>query len=116
MYLLKSEKYLTSAIAGNILGGCCLAIKNQYLKEMFDFCPNIYHDDWLCYCMFVCGDVVAINKSLFAYRLHGNNTVGCNNLVSNRKGFYKKIIKLKNRVKNCKKIYVNEAERAIYLK
>lgn len=62
---------------------------------MFDFCPNIYHDDWLCYCMFVCGDVVDLNKTLFAYRLHGNNTVGCNNLLSNRKGLYKNFIKFK---------------------
>lgn len=83
MYLLKSEKYLKSAIAGNILGGCCLAIKNHYLKEMFDFCPYTYHDNWLSYCMLALGDAVAINKSLFAYRLHGNNTVGCNNLLSN---------------------------------
>ncbi len=44
------------------------------------------------------------------------NTVGCNNLLSNRKGIYKNFIKFKNRVKNCKKIYVDEAERAIYLK
>lgn len=116
MYLLKSEKYLKSAIAGNILGGCCLAIKNHYLKEMFDFCPYTYHDNWLSYCMLALGDAVAINKSLFAYRLHGNNTVGCNNLLSNRKGLYKNFIKFKNRVKNCKKIYVDEAERAIYLK
>ena len=66
--------------------------------------------------MLALGDAVAINKSLFAYRLHGNNTVGCNNLLSNRKGIYKNFIKFKNRVKNCKKIYVDEAERAIYLK
>ena len=100
----------------HILGGCCLAIKNHYLKEMFDFCPYTYHDNWLSYCMLALGDAVAINKSLFAYRLHGNNTVGCNNLLSNRKGIYKNFIKFKNRVKNCKKIYVDEVERAIYLK
>ena len=116
MCLLEGKKYLKTAIEGNILGGCCLAVKNKYLKEMFDFCPNIYHDDWLCYCMFVCGDVVALNKTLFAYRLHGDNTVGFNNLVSNRQGLSAKIKKASRRLKSCKKIYIDNAERAIYFK
>ena len=105
--VISDDNSTDSTIAGNILGGCCLAIKNHYLKEMFDFCPYTYHDNWLSYCMLALGDAVAINKSLFAYRLHGNNTVGCNNLLSNRKGIYKNFIKFKNRVKNWNKIYVD---------
>lgn len=93
--VISDDNSTDSTIAGNILGGCCLAIKNHYLKEMFDFCPYTYHDYWLSYCMLALGDAVAINKSLFAYRLHGNNTVGCNNLLSNRKGLYKNFIKFK---------------------
>ncbi|MGN1051180.1 MAG: hypothetical protein ACI4QE_02650, partial [Acutalibacteraceae bacterium] len=114
MCLLKSQKYRKRAVEGNILGGCCLAVKNVYLKKMFPFCPNIYHDDWLCYCMLSLGDVVAFNKPLFAYRLHGNNTVGFENLVSNNASFGKKLRKAKRAVKNMRLNYINNAQRAIY--
>lgn len=96
MCLLKGKTMASEAVKGNILGECCLAIKNKFLKQMFDFCPSIFHDDWLCFCMFSLGDVVALNKALFAYRLHGNNTVGFENIVKkkiSKKDYIKKLLK-----------------------
>lgn len=112
--LLKGEDMLDVAIRGNILGGCCLAIKNKHLQHMFKFCPSIFHDDWLCYCMFVLGDVVALNKPLFSYRLHGNNTVGFSNIVSDNKDFTKIIKKFRRKIKNLPFLFSSNAERAIY--
>ena len=112
--LLKGKTMASEAVKGNTLGGCCLAIKNKFLKQMFDFCPSIYHDDWLCFCMFSLGDVVALNKALFAYRLHGNNTVGFENIVKkkiSKKDYIKKIVK---KLKNLDRLYITEADRAIY--
>lgn len=114
MCLLKGKTMASEVVKGNILGGCCLAIRNKFLKQMFDFCPSIYHDDWLCFCMFSLGDVVALNKALFAYRLHGNNTVGFENIVKkkiSKKDYIKKIVK---KLKNLDRLYITEADRAIY--
>ena len=113
-FVLRHEVMLETVIKGNILGGCCLAIRNSYLSKMFPFCPSIYHDDWLCFCMFVLGDVVALNKSLFAYRLHGNNTVGFESLNSNKKGFFKKLKKAWRRIRLSENCFTSNAERAIY--
>ena len=113
-FVLRHEVMLETVIKGNILGGCCLAVRNRYLKMMFPFCPSIYHDDWLCFCMFVLGDVVALNESLFAYRLHGNNTVGFESINSNKKGFIKKLKKALRRIKLSENCFTSNAERAIY--
>lgn len=113
-FLLFHEVMLETVIKGNILGGCCLALRNSYLRMMFPFCPSIYHDDWLCFCMFVLGDVVALNKSLFAYRIHGNNTVGFESINSNKKGVSKKLKKAWRRIKLSENCFTSNAERAIY--
>ena len=114
MYNLLGKDMMDVAVRGNILGGCCLAVKNNILDKMYDFCPNIYHDDWICFCMFVLGDVVALNKSLFAYRLHGNNTVGFNNIVRNKTTFIKKIKKVRKTIRDLPNMFIDNAERCIY--
>ncbi len=70
------DNYFNKMIQGNIVTGATMAVSKKLYSLSVPFYANFFHDAWLALNATQYGKIIAIDKCLIKYRMHGNNEVG----------------------------------------